>query len=253
MAIRLFALCLCLHLLLPLPAKAGQTTLRVSFNSFPPWKALDENGDPDGIEVAFIKLLAKRLSLDIAFIPLPFKRGLKMLEYGEVDAMIGVLRRPDRQAYAYFLEPPYQNKTHKAFYVLKGKEASITRYENLHSLVIGTQLGSKYFPRFDSDTAIQKVAVSDTGLNIKMLLAGRIDAFIATETLGDYRISRLGLTNRIGKARYVYRKKQDVYIALARCSPLANRLAEFNNAMRNLVEQGEFERIKNEFLSNMRH
>ena len=82
-----------------------------------------------------------------------------------------------------------------------------------------------------------------------MLLAGRIDAFITTETPGDYRLARLGLGDRIAKARYVYRKKQDVYMILSRRSPHASRLDEFNQAMESLVEQDEFERIKKEFLS----
>ena len=248
-------LCLCLLFLLPQPlsARAESEVLRVSFNPLPPWKVIDDNGTPDGIDIAFLHLLAERMNLKVEFVHLPFKRGLKTLEYGGIDLMIGVLRRPDREVYAHFLTPAYKSRTNKAFYVLKGKEDSITEYEDLRPLVVGTQLGGKYFPRFDNDAGIRKAEVKDTEFNIRMLLAGRIDTFITTEVVGDYRLARLGMTDRIAKARYVYCKQQDVHMILSRKSPLAPRLAEFNTVIRDLVEHGEFERIEERFLSSGTH
>lgn len=193
------------------------------------------------------------MDLEIEYVHLPFKRGLKMVEHGEIDLMIGVLRRPEREAYAFFLTPPYKNQTNKAFYVLKGKEDIITRYEDLRSLKIGTQLGGRYFPRFDADTSIEKWGVKSTDLCVKMLLARRIDAFINTETAGDYRIAKLGMSDVIGKAEYVYEEQQDVYMILSKQSPYASRVAEFNEAITDLVEQGQFERIRKEYLSNQLH
>lgn len=250
MALRTSTLCLCFLLLLPsLPALAERGVLRVSFNPLPPWKILDDNGTPGGIDIAFLNLLAKRMDLELKLVQLPFKRGLKMVEHGEIDLMTGMLRRPEREEYAHFLTPPYKNRSNKAVYVLKGRENTVTEYEDMHSLIIGTQLGSRYFPRFDGDGAIAKSEVKTMDLNIKMLLAGRIDAFIVTEEAGDHRLARLGLTNVIVKARYAYHDRQGVYMILSKRSPLAARLAEFNRVMRDLVEHGEFERVQREFLS----
>ncbi|BDQ33681.1 hypothetical protein JCM14722_12230 [Pseudodesulfovibrio portus] len=251
MAPRILTLCLCLALLFlpPLPAPAESGVLRVSFNPLPPWKVLGDDGTPGGIDIEFLHLLAKRMDLALDFVQLPFKRGLKMVEHGEIDLMVGVLRRPEREGYAHFLTPPYKNRTNKAVYVLKGREDTITRYEDMRSLVIGTQLGSKYFPRFDSDAAIEKSEVKTIDLNIKMLRAGRIDAFINTEASADYLLARIGLTNVIGKARYAYHEHQDVHMILSKRSPHAYRVAEFDKVMRDLVEHGEFERIKDDFLS----
>jgi len=223
----------------------------VSFNTLPPWKTLDENGNVGGIDIEFLHLVAKRMHLDVEFVHLPFKRGLKMLEHGNVDLMVGVLHRPEREAFAHFLMPPYKNKTNKALYVLRGNEDWITEYEDMHSLRIGTQLGGKYFPRFDTDKSISKSSVKSFELNIKMLLAGRIDAFITTEAAGDYRLARSGLADSITKARYVYHNEQDVCMVLSKRSSHAPRLAEFNNVMRELVEGGMFEQVKKEYISRV--
>ncbi len=147
--------------------------------------------------------------------------------------------------------PPYKTKTNKALYVLKGNENLITEYEDMYSLRIGTQLGGKYFPRFDTDENIDKSSVKSFKLNIKMLLAGRIDAFITTEAAGDYRLAQSGLTGSITKAQYVFQEEQDVCMVLSKRSPYASRLAEFNTVMRELVEGGMFEQIKKEYISRV--
>lgn len=250
MSKRMLTLCLCLLALLPASeAWAADAVLRVSFNPLPPWKIVNKDGTIGGIDMALLGMLAERMHLNIEFVRLPFKRGLNMVEHGEIDLMTGVLRRAERERFAHFLTPPYKDHSNKAFYVLKGREDTITRYEDLRSLVIGTQLGSRYFPRFDQDGAIEKSEVKTVDLNIKMLLAGRIDAFVNTEAAADYRLSRLGLTDVIGKAPYVYSKRQAVHMILSKRSPLAGRLAEFNRTLRELLDEGWLERIQEKYLS----
>ena len=231
---------------------ANDTVIRVSYNDLPPWKLLDYNGEPDGIDIRFLEALTDRMGLEIQYVYVPFKRGLSLLDTGEVDLMLGVLRRPDRELYAHFISPPYKTYSNKAFFVLNGKEATIKRHADLRSLNVGTQLGVKYYPEFDDDTAIKKVPVKDPVLNAKMLLAGRIDTYIFTESSGDYQLAQLGYTKRISKAQFGYRKKQDVYFALSKRSRYAGRLDEFNVLMRELVDAKVHDRIRIEFLKAVR-
>lgn len=125
----------------------------------------------------------------------------------------------------------------------------VRAYEDLRYLSVGTQLGGRYFPRFDNDTKLEKHPVNNTELNVKMLLAGHIDTFVQTETAGDYRLAKLGFSDTVTKAEYVYRKEQEVYMILSKRSPLAGRLADFNRIVRTLLDQGEYERIKAGFLN----
>lgn len=238
---------------LPISVQAESTVLRVALTDLPPWKMVDAKGVAQGIDVELLELLAERLGLELEYSLVPFRRGLYLLESGEADIQIGVLRRPEREAYMYFIEPPYKNHTDKAFFVLKGNEHMVQKHEDLHSLRVGTRIGVSYFPKFDNDPAIIKESVKALDLNFKMLMAGRVDTVVYTETTGDYTLRKLGLDQAITKAPYGYRKQQDVYMVLSKKSPFASRLDEFNRVMADLVRGGEHGRIKKRFLSSMKN
>jgi polar amino acid transport system substrate-binding protein len=70
-----------------------------------------------------------------------------------------------------------------------------------------------------------------------MLLAGRIDAVVMTESVGEYRLERLGLSDQIGTADYVHREDQDVFLVLSKQSAFASRLDEFNRVAAELVRE----------------
>ncbi len=226
-------------LLLPGVVLADGDVLRVAFNELPPWKMHDASGRPAGPDIDFLGAVAERMGLTVEYVELPFKRGLKKLEIGELDMMTGVLRRPEREEYLHYIQPPYKKVSDKAFFVLTGREESIVRHEDLYGLRIGTNLGGRYYPEFDNDTRIDKHPVATPELSFRMLLAGRIDAVVMTESVGEYRLERLGLSDRIGKARYVHREDQDVFLVLSRQSGFAPRLDEFNRVVAALLrEQG---------------
>ncbi|WP_165610761.1 substrate-binding periplasmic protein [Pseudodesulfovibrio hydrargyri] len=217
--------------------------LRVALDPFPPWKYLDQDGEPRGMDVDFIEMLARRMGLKVEYAMYPFSRALYQLEYGEADMMSGVLRRKEREAYLHYLEPPYKNHSDKAFYLLRGRSHLLRTYDDLHGLRVGTQIGTKYFPQFDNDAKIAKVATHSFELSLRMLVANRIDVAVNTEAAGDYEIRKFGLQGSVAKAPYIYRERQDVYMVLSRKSPLADRLDEFNSVLADLVREGAFRRI----------
>jgi polar amino acid transport system substrate-binding protein len=226
-------------LLMPGVALADGHVLRVAFNEMPPWKMRDASGTPAGPDIDFLNAVAGRMGLTVEYVELPFKRGLKMLEIGELDLMTGVLRRPEREQYLHYIQPAYKKVSDKAFFVLRGREASIVRHEDLYGLRIGTNLGGRYFPQFDDDSRIGKHPVATPELSFRMLLAERIDAVVMTESVGEYRVEQLGLSDRIGKARYVHREDQDVFLVLSKRSGFAPRLDEFSRVAAALLrEQG---------------
>lgn len=240
-------------LLMAVPARAEDNLLRVAFSELPPWKVILPDGTPGGIDIELLRMLAEKMECRLKFVNLPFKRGLKMLEHGEMDIMIGVLKRPDRETYLHFLQPAYKNESNKAFFVLKGRERLIKRYEDLRPMTIGTQLGVCYFPRFDQDTNLQKHPLKTGEQHINMLLAGRIDAFIMTESTGEYSLAKQDLDRTIAKADYVHREEQEVYVVLSKKSPQAHRLSEFNRALAELVESGAMPTLKERFYRELQN
>lgn len=248
---RFFTALSLLIVLLASPAAAQDKVLRVAFNELPPWKIINEQGEIGGIDIELLHLLAKEVGCRLKFVGLPFKRGLKMLEIGEIDIMVGVLKRPDREEYLHFIEPAYKESSDKAFFVLKGREGLIKNYEDLYRVRVGTELGVKYFSQFDADKRIEKYAVKSTELGLRMLEADRIDTFILTESTGDYNIAKQDKKHIIRKANFAHRKYQPVYMVLSKQSPLAHMLDDFNQAMEKLVKTGTHETLTTRFYEEL--
>jgi len=243
---------LCMLLLFPVSVFCQRSVLRVGFSEHPPWKVREADGGYGGIDIELLRVLAERVGLGLEFVDYPFKRALEMAAIGEVDIVTGVFKRRDREKDLYFIEPAYKKFSNKAFFVLKGRESSIRRHEDLIGKTLGTIVGAKYYPAFDKDKRIMKSPVTRTELNFKMLLAGRINAFIMTESAGEYRRAQLGMEDVVSKADFIYREKQNVYMVLSRKSIFVKYLKEMNRQMRILVESGEINRIKARFYKRLR-
>jgi polar amino acid transport system substrate-binding protein len=229
------------------PAQA-QETIQVSFNPYPPAVTVDADGNPQGYDIRLLELLAERLGLRIEYHHYPFSRGLRLMESGEIDMMIGVLRRPEREKYLFFVQPPYQKSVSTAFYVRKGEEGRIRSHADLYGLKIGTGIGVRYYPRFDADARLDKDAVRAGLMNFKRLIAGRVDAVVMNEEVGDYRVVADGFQAEIGKAEYVHVESQEVHVVLSKKSRFAPRLEEFNRVMAELLAEGARQRLKAEYL-----
>ena len=120
--------------------------LIVPMDPWPPWKLVDPNSwevDPQGIDNRLIETLldsynqAFGADLRASYRGYPWKRALDMMEKGDADLISGILRRPEREEYLVFLEPPYKTRSAKVFYVRKGERDRIRDYEDLHDLKIG--------------------------------------------------------------------------------------------------------------------
>lgn len=193
----------------------------------------------NGIVACIIRRVADKLDLSVEIRLAPFARRLRWMQTGKIDFMGGLLKRPERDAYIYFVSPPYVEKNRKVFYVRKGDEDRIKCYRDLYGLAIGTKIHSKYFPRFDRDRRLKKEAVSSLEQNFEKLLAGRIDAVIYSNRSGHVKLMRMGITDKVGLAPYVYTENNPVYIGISRRSPLMTQKTRIERVIRRMVENGE--------------
>lgn len=127
------AICFFLCLILPKVSSAQDAALiKVQVHHFAPWKIVDDQGRISGIDIEFLQMLTGQMGLETTFVVAPFKRGLLMMEQGKLDIMTGLLKRPEREDYIDFIDPPYKTTSNKTFYVLKGRGHFINNYEELY-------------------------------------------------------------------------------------------------------------------------
>lgn len=178
----------------------------------------------------------------------PFTRSLMDMENGKIDIMTGLLKTEERERYIYFVDPPYKTSSYKVFYVLKGKNNMISKYEDLNKLKIGIVFGSKYFLRFDNDSNLIKVKKYHSEELIPLLLNKGIDTFITSEVRGDYLIHEMGLEDKIEKTIYGYFEKTNVYIGISKKSHLAKNIDELSKIINEMIKDGRIDEIINNSL-----
>lgn len=197
----------------------------------------------DGIVAHIVNAVAERLDMPIDMQLAPFARRLQWMKNGELDLMGGLLKRPERQAYIYYVSPPYVEKNRKVFYVRKGEEARIQSYADLYGLVIGTKIRSRYFQRFDEDRRLIKEAVGSVEQNFRKLLSGRVDAVIYSNRSGAIKLAEMGIAEQVGVAPFAYTASNPVYIGISRRSPLMAHRERIEAVVRRMVESGEMAQL----------
>ncbi|MCP5012928.1 MAG: amino acid ABC transporter substrate-binding protein, partial [Aestuariibacter sp.] len=138
-------------------------------------------GSENNFFLVVSQAIADKLGLELQWRTTTFGRALLLLRDGDSDIQVAVLKRPEREAYLHYIEPPFTRYVSRVFVVAKGQHSSIQRHEDLYGLRIGTTQGVKYNPRFDEDTRLKKQVVGGHNQNIGKLLRGRIDTLIAPE------------------------------------------------------------------------
>lgn len=234
-------------ILTALPAIAAEVI--VPMDHYPPWKIV-ENNRYSGIDVELITALLREVGITPTFTTCPWSRCLDMIKSGEAAMLSGVLRRPEREKFMFFIDPPYKTRSSKVFYTSRDAR-DIRSYDDLYGRTIGVQRGAKYFDRFDNDRKLTLDTVANDELNFRKLLAGRVDAVIITESIGDYVLSEMGLSRAFRKATFRHDREVPVHFVISRNSPLIDRGPELNRAAKRLRESGEFERIIRDFFKRI--
>jgi polar amino acid transport system substrate-binding protein len=197
----------------------------------------------NGIDVKILNAIAEKLKVTLIIREDPFKRRLYLIKNGTIDLMAGLLKRPEREEYIHFVQPPYKERSDTVFFVPKGRSSLIQTYKDLYSLKIGTTLGSKYFHQFDGDNRLNKEPVPGVVNNFKKLLLGRLDTVIFPEGRGIDQIHAMGIADKIEMARYRFSKRKQVYIGISKKSPLMNKIDKIESKIHEMIETGEIEKI----------
>ncbi len=235
--IRAFIICLvCLSLFLT-PAHGDEVLVPV--DDYPPWKITAGKSVAGGIDIALTNHLMEKIGIKPAYNVFPWKRCLSMMQSGSADFISGITRKKEREAYLYYLRPPYKTRSIKAFFVMKGSGQNYRELADFENKTVGLLRGAKYFEAFHNNTAIKKYEVNHELHGLKMVKAGRLDAFILTRENGEYLISKnVDLKMAIEKAHWAYDQKIEVYFAVSRNSKLYGKRHILEGELQKMVDTG---------------
>lgn len=199
----------------------------------------------NGLHAKYLKYLAENSGLTLDINPMPFARRIQAMRKGELDVMVGLQRRWSSTDEIHYLLPSYEKLSH-TFFVRKGNEAVLQKFEDLRDLSIGVTRYATYFDRFEQEDDLIMVSVGSLRQKIKLLRNGRIDTFIHYKQSTLPTLEKMGLSGEVVEAPYQSADLEDYYFTVSSASPLISRKAEFEKVIAEGVKAGDFARIRRE-------
>jgi polar amino acid transport system substrate-binding protein len=235
----------------PIPASAKGDVIQYAVFPAPPYMigAGDENSAMSGIDVEIVQEIARRMNLKVEYIKCTWSRCLELMKTGEADLLSSAYKKPDREEYMLYLSQPFLNQLPVAFYFIKGKNYSVTTYDDIYQFGnIGVLNGASYFERFDQDKETKKFEVTSQDQLFPMLLAGRLDAIAGYVPTENYRITEGWYRDQIERSVYEYQEQAFVYMTISKESPLAARFDQINQINQQLLDKDFIAKIVNSYI-----
>ncbi|MCG8688710.1 MAG: transporter substrate-binding domain-containing protein [Desulfobacterales bacterium] len=233
----------------------GNEEYKIGWEDWAPFQYRDDQGKVTGLDIDLISMIMDRGNLTIKFIEAPWKRHLYEVEKGRIHLAGAASKMPEREKYAYFSDP-YRTES-VVVYIRKGeadKHRSFKRLKDLRS--IDFQLGAvneyyygETFSELMKDKAFQaKVQfVYKDELNIKKLMAGRIDGLFMEPVVATSKFRALNLLDKV-EVLPVFVYEDDIYVMFSKKSVSPNIVEAFNKSLKRIRSNGEYDRILGKYI-----
>jgi len=153
-----------------------------------------------GVHIDLVYAIANRLDWEVQLQSLPWKRGLNMFRVGKVDAITSLGKRPEREAFTYYLEENILSYAEMAFFTAKGQEGKFGYtgdMKQLQSYSIVMLRGYSYGKQFDEAKELTKYPVDRMAQQIRLVIQQRFPIGIAKVADLKYAAKGLGLPGKI--------------------------------------------------------
>lgn len=173
----------------------------------------------------------------------PWARALNAALNGEVDALLGCLYSDERAKRLFYSDELAESST--VFFALESSKITYTTLHDLSKYTIGTIIDSYYPPEFTAATYLKIEPVSDYLVNIRKLLAGRIDLFVEKRLIVA---AFLGGSPESGAGRIVALSPpimvNKYYNGFSKAVPSAQeKLRDFNKGLQMVKDEGLYDVI----------
>ncbi|MBD2839594.1 transporter substrate-binding domain-containing protein [Pseudomonas sp. JM0905a] len=208
-------LCFVLWVLGLVPFADGRELLAVG-TEFPGIYVLDRSGEPRGLGVDALRVIARELGYPVRFEHYPWARAQKLVEEGRADVLIGPYRTAARERRFQFAEPGFYRDS----VVFYARTDSANRWDGTLESLMGKRIaiihGWIYGERFEAMRGqLDQHVTPSVEHAFKLLMAGRADLAATNVRDSRPRIEELGIADK------VYRLTPDIdtqvgYFALPR-------------------------------------
>lgn len=179
---------------------AQTKTILIATLEYPPF-IYSDGGQVKGPIVDKVKKVFDRLGIDVKIQILPIARGLLMVKNGEVDAYFSLKKTAEREQYLLFTNTQLVKQPFVFFVKNNSKILWNGNIDELKKYKIGVVSKTSYGIIFDEYVKNKNFSNIDEAqsfeLNIKKLIAGRVDMVINSYDVGRYLLKKLNSENEV--------------------------------------------------------
>ncbi|MFH1156466.1 MAG: transporter substrate-binding domain-containing protein [Pseudomonadota bacterium] len=222
---------------------AQQAGIRVVYTEWFPYTYQDKH-QAAGFEIEILKAVFKTLDVEVEveFVVHPWKRCLDDLKMGRADALVSLLKTPERESYAYFPEN-HISLSRTVFFTRTDRPISFGgNYQNLSGYSIGLIMGFSYGDVFDKAVYLKKDPAYNAEMLIKKLLAGRNDLAAENQAVVNASAEKMGVKAQI---RFLEPPihTQKLYVGFSRAKNLKQLCQDFSSALGQFKQSGAYKKI----------
>lgn len=222
--------------------EAGKVRIGVLVD-FPPFGLMNEDNEPDGLDIDVAKALAEKMGVDAELVPVTGPNRIPYLQTGQIDLVIASLAITEARSQQVLFSAPY-SAIQSVMYARK--DAEISSYADLGGLRVGVARASP------QDTIVTEEAPGDTQIQrfdeisavYQAALAGQVDGAVVSSIVAAELDKQISDTH---EAKFVlYQQVQGVAMRLG-SDELASSINGFIAAM---IESGELNEINRKWLGS---
>lgn len=182
-------------LTLSLSAYAAPRVVKVGIYENAPKVFTSESGEPDGIFIDTIKVIAANEGWELHYVPGTWSDGLDRLARNEIDLMPDVAYIPERELVFSFPEVPVLSSWSQVYTLKDKKIQSILDLNEKRVMVLESSSQQRTFERMTSSFGlhIDLVSMPDYKSMFESLAAGKADAAITNRFYGVMHAKAMGL------------------------------------------------------------
>ena len=222
-------------------ADGGKQVLNVGTNAeFPPFEYMDDNGQPDGFDIAVIKAIGEKQGFDVKITNMEFKSLIASLSTGGVDAVIaGMTVTPERQESVDFSDS-YYTATQS---IIVQKDSDIKTADDLAGKKVAVQEGTTgdlICSEIEGCTVDRYKKGADAVMTLKN---GAVDAVMIDSSPADNFVA----ANNGELVAYPDETSTEEY-AIAVQKGNEELLAKINEGLKQIQEDGTFDALVTEYI-----
>lgn len=247
---RLIAVLMCTMLTAGLLAGCGQNgsvsekdTLIVGTNAeFPPFEYVDDNGEPDGFDMALIKAVGEKLGKSVEIQNMEFDSLVSSIG-SKIDlAIAGMTVTEEREKTVDFSEPYYT----AVQFVILPNGSSISTFDDLQGCKIGVQMGTTG-DFTASEIAGATVSRYNKGVDaVNDLLNGRLDCVIIDKNPAETFVSiHSDEIVAVDGAQFGFEEES---YAIAMPNGDTQLVSQVNSAIKEIKEDGTYDQLVQKYI-----